>query len=283
MNGTLGLCAWAMLGGLGGPGSDTLGSLRQEGLPAQLRGVRIQQRLDAQVPADLAFRDEEDRPVRLGDYFGSKPLILVLAYYRCPMLCTQVLNGLVAGLQGIPGYRIGREFNVLTVSFDPADTPQVAAKKKANYVQSYGEPGAEAGWHFLTGPQASISRLAEAVGFYYNYDPASKQFVHASGIMLLTPQGKVARYFYGIAYRPGDLRLGLVEASQRKIGGPVDAVLLYCYHYDATAGKYTADVLALVRVAGAVTVVALGAMIFGLWRRERYRLPAAAAAARREP
>jgi protein SCO1/2 len=237
-----------------------------EGLPPALRGVGIDQRLDEQVPLDLQFRDEAGQTVRLGDCLGGKPAILVLAYYRCPMLCTQVLNGLVDGLRGVP-FSIAEQFNVVTVSFDARETPELAAAKKASYVEEYGRPRAAAGWHFLTGEQASIDCLTQAVGFRYRYDPAQDQFAHASCILVLTPQGRVARYFYGIRYPPRDLRLGLVEASASKIGSPVDQVLLFCYHYDPATGKYTAAAMSFVRLGGALTLAVLAGALLLAWRR----------------
>lgn len=238
-----------------------------EELPQILREVGFDQRLNEQAPLDAEFRNEAGRTVRFGDCLGGKPTVLVLSYFRCPMLCTQVLNGLVEGLRGIP-FDVGREFNVVTVSFDDRETPELAAAKKASYVEDYGRPGAAAGWHFLTGEQASITRLTNAVGFRYRYDRHQDQFAHASGIVILTPAGKIARYFYGIQYPARDLRLGLVEASQNKIGSPVDQVLLFCYHYDATTGKYTQDAMNLVRFAGAITILVLAAFILVSLRRE---------------
>jgi protein SCO1/2 len=244
-------------------------------LPASLQGVGFDQRLNEQVPLDAAFKDEDGQTVTLGDYFGSKPVILVLAYYRCPMLCTQVLNGLVRALLDVP-LEMGQDFEVVTVSFDPRETPELAAAKKKSYLERYGRPGAEAGWHFLTGEQESISRLTKAVGFRYRYDARSDQFAHASGIMVLTPQGKVARYFYDVSYSPRDLRLGLVEASQNRIGSPVDQVLLFCFHYDPAEGKYGAAVLNIIRVGGVLTVLAIGGFIAVLWRQERRKARKAA-------
>jgi protein SCO1 len=238
-------------------------------VPPSLEGVRIEQKLDAQVPLDLHFLDETGKDVRLGDYFGRKPIILTLVYYRCPMLCTQVLNGLVSALQGMPGFEVGDKFEIVTVSFDPRDTPAVSAEKKKNYLLSYGDEKAGAGWHFLTGQQEAITRLAESVGFFYRFDPTSGQFAHASAIMILTPDGKVSRYYYGIKYRPRDVRLGLVEASAGKIGTPVDEIFLYCFHYDPDTGKYTASVMAIVRLGGVLTLVGLAALWFGLWRSGR--------------
>jgi protein SCO1/2 len=237
-------------------------------LPASLQGVGFDQKLDAQVPLDAEFRDETGRSVKLGDYFGNKPVILVLAYYRCPMLCTQVLNGLVQALLDVP-LEMGRDYSVVTVSFDPRETPALAAAKKKTYLERYGRPGAEAGWHFLTGGQEPIARLTEAVGFRYRYDSVNDQFAHASGIMVLTPKGKVSRYFYDVSYNPRDVRLGLVEASNNRIGSPADQVLLFCFHYDPAEGKYGAAVMNFVRLGGVLTIFAVLGMVFVLWRQDR--------------
>jgi protein SCO1/2 len=229
--------------------------------------VGITQRLGAQVPLDLTFRDEDGHTVRLGDCCGGKPTVLVLAYFRCPMLCTQVLNGLTDALRGVK-FTIGKEFNVVTVSFDAREGPALARAKKASYVEDYGRPGAAAGWHFLTGEQESIDELARAVGFRYQYDPKKDQFAHGSGIMVLTPQGRVARYFYGIRHTPRDLRLGLVEASHNKIGSPADQILLLCYQYDPHGGKYTPVAMNLVRLGGVVTLLVLASTVGLYWWRE---------------
>jgi protein SCO1/2 len=238
-----------------------------DSLPPILREVGIDQRLNEQVPQDVPFRDDDGRSIHLGDCLGGKPVILVLAYYRCPMLCTQVLNGLVDALREI-SLDVGDEFNVVTVSFDARETYPLAAAKKSTYVEQYGRPNAAAGWHFLTGSQESIDRLTEAVGFRYRYDPRNDQFAHASGIMVLTPTGKIARYFYGIKFPARDLRLGLVEASENKIGTPVDRVLLFCYHYDPATGKYSATAMGFVRLGGILTVAVLGTLLLLAWRRD---------------
>jgi protein SCO1/2 len=240
-------------------------------LPAQLRGVGIEQRLNGQVPMDLVFHDESGNNVHLSDCCQGKPTILVLVYYSCPRLCTRVLSGLLDGLTGLKSFDIGDKFNVVTVSFDPRETPELAAAKKQAYVASYGRSGAEKGWHFLTGDEFSIKQLTDAVGFHYTYDPVLQQFAHASGIMILTPAGKIARYFYGIDYSPSELRLGLVEAADNKIGTPVDQIMLFCFHYDPTTGKYGLAVLNFVRVLGAATLVGLGIMFVVLRRGERQR------------
>jgi protein SCO1/2 len=231
-------------------------------LPAILQGVGFDQRLNERIPLDLTFTDEEGHPVHLADYFHGKPVILVLAYYQCPRLCTLVLNGLVQGMLEM-SFTAGQEFEVVTVSFDPRESWELAASKKDSYLQRYGRPGAAAGWHFLTGQEDAIRRLADSVGFRYRYDADQKQFVHASGIMILTPDGTLSRYFYDVRYSGRDLRLGLVEASQNKIGSPVDQVLLYCFHYDPTLGKYSANVMLFVRCGGVATLLAIGAFV---WR-----------------
>ena len=242
-----------------------------DGRPPILRNVSIEQRLDQPLPLDLRFRDEAGRAVALGDYFGKRPVVLVLAYYDCPMLCTQVLNGLVAAMR-ILSFDAGREYEVVTVSFDPRDDPSDARAKKEPYVARYGRAGASAGWHFLTGDPAAIAGLAEAVGFRYAWDEKLEQFAHASAIYVATPEGRLSRYFYGIEYAPRDLRLALVEASHGKIGTPVDQLLLYCYHYDPAAGRYGAVVMNMVRLAGGAFVLILSTFLLVMWRREKRRL-----------
>jgi protein SCO1/2 len=238
--------------------------------PDILREVGIEQRLQAQIPLELVFRDETGRPVQLGNYFGEKPVILTLAYYNCPNLCTLVLNGLVRALRAL-SFAVGEQFSVVTLSIDPRDTPALAAAKKAQYLRQYGSPAATTGWHFLTGESAAIQRLTDAVGFRYTYDAKQDQFAHASGLMLLTPQGVLARYFYGIEYAPRDLRLGLVEAAANRIGSPIDQLLLYCYHYDPQTGRYSLGILNAIRLAGLITVLTLGAFLGLMLRRERVR------------
>src|SRR6185503_5120881 len=219
-------------------------------------------------PLDLVFRDENGSAVRLGDYFGRKPVVLALVYYNCPMLCNQVLNGLTSAL-GVVSFDVGKEFEVVTVSFDPRETPQLASSKKETYIQWYKREGAAEGWHFLTGERASIEKLTEAVGFHYKFDQSTDQFIHASGIMIATPKGTLARYFYGIEYAPKDMRLGLIEASDNRIGNPVDRLLLFCYHYDPAAGKYGAVAMNILRLAGVATIAGMVAMFWLLRRRRR--------------
>jgi protein SCO1/2 len=236
------------------------------GLPKALKNVGIDQKLNEQIPLDAIFKDEQGREVKLGEFFGKKPVVLSLVYYSCPMLCTQVLNGMLSSFRQV-SFNIGDQYEVVTVSFDPREPPELAAAKKRTYVQGYNRAGAEASWHFLTGDEANIKRLTEAIGFRYAWDEQTNQFAHASGIMVLTPEGKLARYFYGIDYPPRDLRLGLVEASQNKIGTPVDALMLYCYHYDPATGKYGAVVMNIMRLAGGVTVVLIVGLLLVLRRR----------------
>ncbi len=235
--------------------------------PQIFSSVGLDQHLNAQVPLDLTFRDEDGKQVKLRDYFGKRPVILTLVYYQCPMLCTQVLNGLTSSLNVLK-FDAGKEFDIVTVSIDPRETPEMAKSKKGVYIGRYRRAGAQQGWHFLTGDQENIAKLASAVGFRYVFDAKTDQFAHASGIMVLTPDGKIAQYYYGIEYSPKDLRLAVIEASQEKIGNIVDEVVLYCYHYDPTSGHYTAMVVNVVRAAGVFTVVLLGGFIFLTVRRE---------------
>ena len=240
----------------------------QNARPAPLRDVGIDQKLDEQLPLDLTFRDETGKPVQLRKYFGQKPVLLSLVYYDCPMLCTLVLNGLVRSLRAVP-LDVGGQFQVVTVSFDPRETAALAAAKKETYVERYGRAQASQGWHFLTGDEASIQQLTRAVGFRYTYDEKSGQFAHATGIMVLTPTGRLARYFYGIEYSPRDLRLALVEASANKIGSVVDQLLLFCFHYDPKTGKYSLVVMNVLRIAGMGTLLALGSFMLVMFRRDR--------------
>lgn len=259
---------WASAGALVG----LLGaSALAQGLgPAQalLDASRIDQKLDAQIPLDLEFKDEAGRDVHLQDYFGQRPVVLVMAYYECPMLCTLVLNGLVRALN-VVNLDMGKDFDVVTVSFDPGETPDLAAAKKASYVSQYRRTGAEEGWHFLTGSEDSIRRLTDAVGFRYAYDAKRDEYAHASAIMVATPDGKLSKYFYGVEYSGRDLRLGLVDASERRIGSAVDFVLLWCYHYDPLTGKYGLAIIRAVRVAGALTVLALAGFVIRALRQDR--------------
>jgi protein SCO1/2 len=242
--------------------------IEQTGTPEALKAVHVEQRLGSQLPLDAVFRDEQGREVRLGEYFGEKPVVVAFVYYECPMLCNQVLNGLVGALSAVP-FKPGKEFEIVTVSFDARETPELAAKKKETYLRRYGREGAGAGWHFLTGDKAQIDRLCDAAGFSYAWDERTQQFAHGSAIMVATPQGRLSHYFYGIEYAPKDLRLALVESSAGKIGSPVDELLLYCYHYDPATGKYGAAVMNVLRAAGALTVAGVLALILFLRRRAR--------------
>jgi protein SCO1/2 len=235
--------------------------------PSILKNVGIEQHLDAQLPMDLKFRDEVGREVKLGDYFGNKPVVLSMVYYECPMLCGEVLNG-EASVFSTLKFDIGKQYDVVTVSFDPTEGPDLARGKKRTYVERYGRAGAEQGWHFLTGSQESIAGLTKAVGFNYAWDEQTKQFAHAAAIMVVTPQGRIAQYFYGVEYSPKDLRFGIVQASEGKVGNLVDQVLLYCYHYDPRTGKYGAIVSRVLKIAGAVTVLILGGFLIIMFRLE---------------
>jgi len=235
--------------------------------PPALREVGIDQRLGESLPLDAPFRDDHGQSVMLGDFFGRKPVVLVMTYFECPMLCTLVLNGLTKTLKTM-NFEPGKEFDVVVVSFDPRDTPELAAKKKATYVAEYGRVATADGWHFLTGDEAAIARVATAVGFRYKWVPEEKQFAHAAAIMVATPEGRMSRYFYGVDYAGRDLRLGLIEAADHKIGSAVDVLLLFCYRYDPATGKYGAIVLNMVRIGGVATVLVIGAFMAVMFRRE---------------
>ncbi|HEV3480701.1 MAG TPA: SCO family protein [Candidatus Acidoferrales bacterium] len=241
--------------------------------PELLKEVGVDQKLNDSIPLDLTFRDEHGNLVALRRYFGSKPVILTLVYFNCPMLCTQVLNSLDRSLKQIP-MSIGKDFNVLTISIDPTDQPVLAEAKQAVYLGMYGRPGAAQGWHFLTGSEPQIKQLAASVGFRYAYDPDSKQYAHASAIMVLTPTGRISRYFYGISYPERDLRLGLVEASEGKIGSPVDQILLFCYHYDPHIGRYGLLISRVLQLAGGLTVLCGGIFLAALFRNGHHGSPA---------
>jgi protein SCO1/2 len=234
--------------------------------PAGLENVGINQRLEQQIPLDLSFRDEAGKTVQLGDYIGKKPVILNFVYYRCPMLCPELLIGLESSLKVLK-FNVGKEFDVVTVSFDPNDTPQLAAAKKADILKRYNRLGAENGWHFLTGQAQSITALAQAAGFQYHFDNKTGQFAHGTAIMVLTSEGKLSQYFYGVDFPPKDLRLSLIQASDNKIGTVADAVLLYCFHYDPATGKYSVIIGRVIQVAGGLTIVLLGGMLLLLSKR----------------
>jgi protein SCO1/2 len=236
-------------------------------MPGPLKEVRYDQRLGEQVPLALPFRDEAGHPVELAGFFGRRPVLLVLAYYHCPMLCDLVLQGVASSLKPL-SLEPGRDFDVVVASIDPHETPALAAAKKQEIVARYGRPATAGGWHFLTGPQPSIDRLANAVGFRYVYDPQRNQFAHAAGIVIVTPAGRVSRYLFGVEFPARDVRLGLIESAGGKIGGVVDQVLLYCFHYDPEIGRYSAVTMHIVRLAGLATVIGIVLLIVLLRRRE---------------
>jgi protein SCO1/2 len=236
--------------------------------PTITKGVSIEQKLNSPVPLELVFRDESGQAVPLRTYFGDKPVVLQLVYYKCPSLCPMSLRETVSSLRRV-ALEPGRDYDVVVASFDPAETPALAAEKKASYAKEFNRAGFDEGWHFLTGTQDSISRLASAVGFRYRWDDQSRQFIHAGGIMVATPEGKLSRYFYGIQYAPADLRMALVEAAKHKIGSPVDYVLLFCFHYDAAQGKYTLAIINVLKVAGTLTVLLLAALLYYLMRGDK--------------
>jgi protein SCO1/2 len=251
------------------PAQDLL-NMRGGDRPLPLKEVTIEQRLGSSLPLDAKFRDENGQTVPLGLYFGKRPVVLALVYYECPMLCTQILNGMVRAAKVLT-FTPGQDYDVIAISFDARETPEMARAKKAIYMKDYGHSETAAGWHFLTGDPDSINRVTAAVGFKYKWDPHIAQFAHASAIYLLTPDGKLSKYFYGIDYSPKDMRLGLVEASRNRIGTPVDQILLYCYHFDPSTAKYTPVAMGILRIAGAVTVLTLGGFVFIMLRRENRR------------
>jgi protein SCO1/2 len=261
-----GLTLTALLLAAGAARADS-GIVPASSMPGPLKSVRYDQRLGGQVPLDLPFRDENGKPVRLADYLGRKPAVLVLAYYHCPMLCDMVMQAVESGLKPL-SLDPGKDFDVIVASIDPTDTPERATMKRRDILKRYARPAADAGWHFLSGPEPSIERLANAVGFQYVYDSKLNQYAHAAGVVILTPGGKVSRYLFGIEYPPRDLRLGLVEASGGKIGGLADQVLLYCFHYDPVMGRYSSVTLNIMRLAGVATVIGLVLLVALLRRRE---------------
>ena len=238
------------------------------GRPAMLRGVGVDQRLNAQLPLEARFLDEAGQSVRLGEYFRGKPVVLALVYYQCPMLCNMEMTGLAESLKKVP-MQPGRDFQFVAISFDQRDTPALAAVKKATVIKTYGRAGVEGGMHFLTGRDAEIKQVTDAAGFHFAWDRITSQFAHASAVMLVTPEGKMSRYFYGIKYSERDLRLGLVEASNNQIGSPTDQVLLFCFHYDPSTGKYGLAIINLLRVLGSATALGLGAFVLVMFKRER--------------
>lgn len=261
-------CAW------GGPAR----AQRADEKVSELEGVEVVEHLGARLPVGLDFLDEDGKPVKLGDYFdGRTPVILTLNYYRCPMLCTLQLNGFVDGLRRMP-WTPGKEFRVVTISIDPKETPDLARLKKQNYMNDYGRAGAAAGWAFLTGRDENIQAVASAVGFKYRYDKATDQYAHAAAMFVCMPDGRVARYLYGVLYDPQTLRLSLVEASEGKTASTVDRVLLWCFHYDATKGKYAPKAMRVMQAGGSLTAIVLAAVLGALWRRDARKRRASALA-----
>ncbi len=236
-------------------------------LPSSLQGIGIIQKLNQTVPLDAEFRDETGARVPLRTFFERKPVLLVPVYYTCPMLCDRILDGVVAGLRPL-SLRPGRDFDVVAFSFNPKDTPADATAKRAHVSHSYSSKAGVTGWHFLVGDQEPIRALTDAIGFHYRWDPKTQMFIHASGVMVITPEGRIARYLYGVEYQPKDLKLSLVEASHDQIGSPADQVLLFCYHYDPSTGKYGLVVMDLLRLAGIFALVAGGLALIFLWKRD---------------
>lgn len=252
------------------PGVNPASGVPSNQMPPVLSEVSFDQRLNEQLPLHLPFRDEEGRLVKLGDYYRDKPVVLAFVYYECPMLCTQVLNGLTTSLM-ILEESVGREFDVIAVSFDPRETPALANGKKKSNLDRYKRPETAHGWHFLTGDESSIKALTDAAGFHYVWDEKTQQFAHPSGIIVTTPEGKLSRYFFGIEYAPRDVKFALVESSAGRIGNAIDQLLLYCYHYDPATGSYGFVAMSAVRVGGAVTVLALVGFVVVSIRREKNR------------
>lgn len=250
---------------------DPAESEASSGLPTALKTVGIEQKLGNQLPLDTILKDEDGKDVKLGEYFKSgRPVVLAFVYYECPMLCTQVLNGLTGSLKGI-NLNAGKDFDVVAISFDPRDNdkPDLAKNKKVSYLEHYGRPGTDAGWHFLTGPQESIKAVTDAAGFKYEWDDKTQQFAHAAAVMVVTPEGRMSRYFYGIDYAPKDIKFGIMDSAQAKVGNPAEQLLLYCYHYDPASGKYGFAILRVMRLAGVATLLGLGAMAFVFWRKNK--------------
>ncbi len=239
---------------------------------AIMQAIDFEQRLNEQIPLDCRFTDEEGKQVDLRQFFGKRPVVLTLVYYECPMLCTEVLNGLLQTMKETK-FTAGTEFDIVTVSIDPGETPALAAEKRGEYLRRYGRQVPAESWHFLTGTEDEIKRLADSVGYKYVYDPVTDQYAHPSGLVVLTPAGKISHYFFGVQYAEKDLRLGLVEASENKIGSPVDKLLLYCFHYDPLSGKYNVAVMNLIRVFGVGTVLVMALGIFFMVRREKTGRP----------
>jgi protein SCO1/2 len=243
-------------------------ALAERKIDEKLEGVGIDQKLGDKLPLDARFRDATGADVSLGDYFGERPVVLAIVYFECPMLCTMVLNGAVGSLKTM-SLDAGKDFEVVVVSVDPGETPALAAEKKTNYVSHYGRPGTSQGWHFLTGKQDAIKAVADAAGYRYRYDEKLDEYVHAAGIMVVTPDGTLSRYFFGVEFAPRDLRLGIVEASGGKVGTIVDSIMLFCFSYDPATGKYGFAVQSAIRIAGSLTVLVLAAFVLRSLRRDR--------------
>jgi protein SCO1/2 len=238
------------------------------GLPNALKQIGIEQKLNAQLPFEAVLRDENGQDVSLGKYFNQgRPVILALVYYECPMLCNEVLNGLTGSLKSL-SFETGKDFDVVAVSFDAREheKPGLAKNKKESYMKRYGRPGTENGWHFLTGTQSEIDKVTEAVGFSYKWDEQTNQFAHAGGLTIVTPEGKVSRYLYGIDYAPKDVKFAVMESAQNKVGNAAEQLMLYCYHYDPSTGRYGLSILKVIRLAGVLTLIGLGAMFLAFWR-----------------
>lgn len=245
-------------------------SSKSTALPPILKGVNFEQRLGAQIPLDATFQDENGKTVQLGSYFGKRPVVLILAYYRCPMLCTLVMDGAANAFKQL-SFDLGDQYDALTVSFDPRDKPADSKTEQAKYIKAYGHPDAINSWHFLTGQKDQIDRLTNAVGFHYAYDPRTGQYVHTAGIVVITPAGKVAQYFYGVKFDPQFLRLALVQSSKEKIGSIVDQILLYCCTYNPDTGRYQATIARVLQIAGALTILLLGGGLWILHRVTRHK------------
>lgn len=260
--------ASAQMTGTPTPGFITAPGAPSQTMPAALREIGFQQNLDQPLPLDARFVDDEDQAVTLGSYYGKKPVLLAFVYYTCPMLCTQVLNAMTSTVSMLT-LDAGKDFDMVLISIDPRETPAQAAAKKAEYVHRYKRPGSDAGWHFLTGQEDDIKRVAKAAGFRYAWDEQTQQYAHPTGIIVTTPDGRPARYLFGIEYGPRDLKLALLEASDGKIGSYADQLLLYCYHYDPMTGRYGVYIMRTLRVAGVLTVLSIGMFILVMVRRER--------------
>ncbi len=249
-------------------------SSEPNGMPEALKTVGIEQKLGAQLPLETELKDEDGKIVKLGDYFVSgRPVIVAFVYYECPMLCNQVLNGLTGSLKGMT-FEAGKDFDVVAISFDARefDKPGLAKNKKASYMERYGRPGSEKGWHFLTGSNESIASVTNAAGFSFKWDEKSDQFAHAAGVMVATPKGQLSRYFYGIDYSPKDLKFGIMDSAENKVGNAAEQLMLYCFHYDPATGKYGLAILRVMRLGGVLTLILMGAMGFVFWRRNKKKL-----------